>query len=78
METSLNNILERIQRRATKYILNDCTSSYKQRLEKLNLLPLVYHYELQDIMFLMKSLKSLSDNFNINWYINFASSNTRD
>ena len=67
------SILECVQRRATKYILNDYTSSYKQRLEKLNLLPLMHHYELQDIMFLIKSLKSPSDNFNIDRYINFAS-----
>jgi len=37
----------------------------------------MYHNELQDIMFLIKSLKSPSDNFNINGYTNFASSNTR-
>jgi len=49
-------ILEHIQWRATKNILNDYFFSYKQRLEKLNLLPLMYHYELQDIMFLIKSL----------------------
>ena len=37
----------------------------------------MYHYELQDIIFLIKSLRSPSDNFNIIGYINFASSNTR-
>ena len=35
-------ILERVQRRATKYILNDYTSDYKFRLLKLKLLPLMY------------------------------------
>ena len=35
-------MLERIQRCATKFILNDYTSSYKSRLLKLNILPLMY------------------------------------
>ncbi len=45
--------LEKIQRRATKFILGQGLSllSYKARLIKLNLLPLVYYLELADIMF---------------------------
>ena len=43
--------IERIQCRATKYILNDYTSSYKSRLQQLNHLPLMYNFELQDLMF---------------------------
>ena len=35
-------LLKRVQQRATKYILNDYTSSYKSRLTKLNLFPLMY------------------------------------
>jgi len=70
-------MLECIQRRATKYILNDYQSAYKSRLEQLNLLPLMYVYELSDLMFLIKSLKSPSDNFNIKDHITFASSHTR-
>ena len=50
--------IERIQRRATKYILNDYTSDYKSRLLSLNLLPLMYFFELQDIIFAVKSLKN--------------------
>ena len=34
-------ILESVQRRATKWILNDYSSTYKQRLTALNLLPLM-------------------------------------
>jgi len=41
-------ILERVQRRATKYILSNYSSSYKTRLAQLNLLPLMYQYELSD------------------------------
>ena len=47
-----------VQRRATKYILNDFTSDYKDRLISLELLPLMMFYELLDIMFFVKSLKA--------------------
>ena len=67
--------IERVQRRATKYILSDYTSSYKTRLILLNL-PLMYLFELHDILFAIKSLKSPTIQFNIN-YINFNSANTR-
>ena len=49
--------IERIQRRATKYILNDYTSDYKSRLLKLHILPLMYTLDLNDIMFFIKNLK---------------------
>ena len=39
-------LLERVQRRASKFILNDYSIDYKSRLIKLNLLPLMYIYEL--------------------------------
>ena len=43
--------------RATKFILNDYESSYKTRLKQLHLLPLMYVFEFNDLMFLVKSLK---------------------
>ena len=49
---------ERVQRRASKYILNlpfFCDVSYNHRLATLNLLPLCYWYEYLDILFLFKS-----------------------
>ena len=46
-------LLEQAQRRATKYILNDYCSSYKSRLLNLKLLPLMYIYELNDVIFLL-------------------------
>ena len=70
-------LLECIQRRATKYVLNDYTSTYKSRLEQLNLLPLMYIYEINDLMFLIKSLKSPSDNFEIRDHITCTSNSTR-
>ena len=42
--------LESIQRRATKFIMNDYTSDYKSRLLHLNLLPLMYVFEITDII----------------------------
>ncbi len=68
--------LVRIQRRATKYILNDYSISYRSRLFKLKLLPLLYWFEIQDIMFLVKSLKEPSDNFNIRDHIKFVTGRT--
>lgn len=69
--------IERIQRKATKFILNDYTSDYKSRLEALQMLPLTLWFELQDIMFLVKCLQDQTDTLNINKYITFAASNTR-
>ena len=53
---------ERIQRRATKYILNVpflCEESYKDRLIKLDLLPVSYWHEYLDMVFFFKSVTGL-------------------
>ena len=71
------NMLERIQRQATKWILNDYQSSYRCRLMSLHLLPLMYIYELNDIIFFIKSHKQPSSHFNINEYIKFSTPSTR-
>ena len=58
--------LDRIQRCATMYILNDFHSNYKNRLQCLKSLPLMMQLELYDILFftcclsLMKTIPSLS------------------
>ena len=72
-------LLERVQHRAMKYILGDYTSDYKTRLIKLNLLPLMYIYELLDILFFIKSLRFNSPNnsFNISHYITFNNASMR-
>ena len=77
METKDILSIERVQRKATKFILNDYTSEYGTRLLSLHLLPLMHWFELQDIMFLVKCLQNPSDNMNINTYITFVSSITR-
>ena len=69
-----------MQRRATKYILqlNDYYYySYTSQLMELKLLPLIYIFEINDIMFFIKSYKSFSIYFNICYYIEICNSNTR-
>ena len=60
-----------------KYILCDYISDYKSRLMRLNLLPLMYIYNLNDIMFFINSVKSSSDKFNILDYVEFTFGTTR-
>ena len=48
--------LEKIQRRATKYILMDFNSDYKSHLISLNLLPIMYIFEINDLIFFVKLL----------------------
>lgn len=74
------NPIEHIQRRATKYILNDYTSDYRSRLIMLNLLPMSMLLELNDICFFVRSLKlreSPNHSFNISSYVSFSQNNTR-
>jgi len=70
-------LLEQVQRRATKYILNDYNSDYKSRLVSLKLLPLMYVYELQDILFTVTNLKSPCKDFDISEFVYFSSHSTR-
>ena len=76
LQKDIQNI-ERIQRCATKFILNDYDSNYKTRLLTLKLLPLMYLLELQDIIFTVKSLKYPTKGFNILHHISFSISSTR-
>ena len=70
-------LVERIQRRPTKLILNDYNSSHFDRLKKLNLLPVMYIFELNEALFTIKSLKYPSSSFNITDYITFNNRSTR-
>ena len=71
--------IESLQRRATKYILNDFTSGYRLRLIQLKLLPVSMQLELNDICFFIKSLKLISPNnsFKISKYTSFSVNLTR-
>jgi len=70
-------LLERIQRRATKYILTDFTSNYKTRPINLNLLPLMYQLDLYNILFFIKSFQNITASFNIRNYVGFCQLSTR-
>jgi hypothetical protein len=54
------NLVEGVQRRATKYILGNFDISYKERLLQCNLLPLSYRYEFLDLMFMYNSINDLT------------------
>ena len=69
--------LENLQKRASKYILNDSSLNYKDRLLSLNLLPLMYRLELNDLMFFVSSYKNPCNHFHILNFISFNSHNTR-
>ena len=54
--------VERVQRKATKYILNLpylCSETYRERLVILSLLPLSYWHEYLDLMFFFKAVNGL-------------------
>ena len=70
-------LLERIQHRVTKYILNDYVSDYKTRVIQLNLLPLMITLELNDILFFLKSYQHTQDCFDIKTWFKFSSAHTR-
>ena len=70
-------IFERLQRRATKFILNNYTDDYKQRLTNLKLLPLMYQFDYYDISFFINSIKNPNPGFNILDYVSFCSGCTR-
>ena len=70
-------VLKKLQRRATKYILNyPCNMDYKNRLVNLHLLPITLLLEMQDILFFIKLLKFPPDNFSLSEFITFIDSNT--
>ncbi len=55
---------ERVQRRATKFILNLphlCSETYRERLISLGLLPISYWREYLDLMFFYKAVSGLVD-----------------
>ena len=55
-------LLEKLQRRATKFILNDYSNlDYKDRLLSLNLLPLSMVFEINDLMFFIRSFLPVSN-----------------
>jgi len=67
-------LIVKVQRRATKFILSDYSSDYRPRLIQLSMLPLMYIYEIADILFF---IRNPTDKFNILNYVNFTTVSTR-
>jgi hypothetical protein len=65
-------LLERVQRRATRWILQTRDLTYKDRLQMLNLLPLTYDREIRDLTFFFKLLNGFYD-LNISNFVSFVS-----
>ena len=72
-KTNLEN-LERVQRRATKWIPKKGGMPYKEWLLSLNLLPLAYDREIKDLTFFYKALHGLYDLDMLN-FVSFVSHN---
>ena len=68
----LSRRVERVQRRATKWILINGELSYKERLLTLDMLPLTLDREIKDLMFMYKALFGFI-NVDINNYVSFVS-----
>ncbi len=60
--------MERIQKRATKFILGN-SGDYKERLVKLKLLPLMYSFKLADINVFVNSFKNRTNRFCITDFV---------
>ena len=77
--TKHRRLLENIQRRATKVILNYPGKSYTDRLLELKMLPLRYRRETSDLLLFFKITSGLLD-FNTNKYFSQVtiSHNTRN
>ena len=71
------DLLERVQRRAIKFILSDYSSDYKTRLIQLGMLPLMYILEIADIVFFIKSINNPSEKFNNLDFVDFSAGSTR-
>ena len=67
---NINN-LEQVQRRATRFILGGDYLE-QERLGKLNLLPLQYHREINDLVYFFKCFKNIYK-LNIFDYVSFCS-----
>ena len=69
--------LETVQRRATKFIIGSNSLDYKERLLNLNILPLMMDFEIRDIIFFIKCVKTKYAHLNIHDFVTFSTSKTR-
>ena len=68
--------LERVQRRATKFILGDSKIQLQNCLLLSNLVALMYSLEMNDVRFFLRSIKDSPLNFNILDYVCFCLNST--
>ena len=69
--------IEQIQRSMTRYILhNPSNLHYKERCEKLNIIPLSYRREISDLVLFYKGLHHLNE-FNIDDFVDVQEHNSR-
>ena len=66
-------MLEKVERRALKFILGDSRSEYKERHIDIQLIPLMMIFELNDIIFFVSLVKFPSSHFNVLDHISFNS-----
>ena len=69
-------LIESIQRWATRFICKNNELSYRERLQKLNLLPINYWLELLDLVFFFKCMHG-SVKLNISNFVSFNQGRTR-
>ena len=69
-------LVEKTQRRASRFICRTANLSYKDRLIQLNLLPLNYWLEYLDLIFFFKCKHELI-HLDLNNYVSYCTSNTR-
>jgi hypothetical protein len=68
-------LVEGVQKKATKYILNDFNTTYKERLIQCNILPLSYRYEYLDLVLIYNSMNNLNC-INLSSIVMFANNST--
>ena len=71
------NSLNKYNIEQQNFILNDFHSNYYYCLIKLEILPIMYMFELYDVMFFAKSLKYPSSSFRVTDYLSFIHCNIR-
>ena len=59
-----------------KTYLNDFSNDYKTHLQKLQILPLVYIFNISDVMLFINSLKFSTSAFDIRKFIHFTTGDT--
>ena len=68
--------LERVQGRATKFILGNFKSTYKEHLLFLKLFPFMYYLEMNDVFFFLRRINDPPPNFNTLDYVLFCLNST--